>query len=77
MNRAAPALAAALVVAALLVTSCATDKVTLLDNEAGGSGALAVLDADGGETVIDRANTEAGLRDGPTRVKAVKAIKPA
>lgn len=64
--------------AALLATGCATDKVTLLDNEPGSeTGALAVLASDGRESVIDRANSQAALRDGPTTAKAVKKIKPA
>ena len=73
MIRAAPAL-----VAALLTTACATEKVTLLENEPGsGTGALAVLASDGRESVIDRANSEAALRDGPTNAKPIKSIKPA
>ena len=72
MIRASPALAAA-----LLATACATDKVTLLDNEPGsGPGALAVLASDGRESVIDRPNTEAALRDGQTKAKAIKSLKP-
>ena len=64
--------------AALLATGCATDKVTLLDNEPGSdTGALAVLASDGRESVIDRANSQAALRDGPTKAKTVKKIKPA
>lgn len=70
--------ATAALAGALFATSCATDKVTLLDNEPGGAtGAVAVLDPDGGETVIDRPLTEAALREGAIKPKPVKAIKPA
>ena len=63
---------------ALLVAGCATDRVTLLDNEDGNAtGALAVLASDGRESVIDRPLTQAKLRDGPTTARAVKAVKPA
>ena len=73
MIRASPALAAA-----LLAGGCATDKVTLLDSEPGSdTGAVAVLAPDGRESLIDRPLTEAALRGGPTKAKAVKAIKPA
>ena len=73
MKRAALALAGA-----LLATGCATDRVTLLDNEDGNeTGALAVLASDGRESVIDRPLTEAKLRDGPTKGRAVKQLKPA
>ena len=73
MKRAALALTAA-----LLATACATDRVTLLENEDGNAtGALAVLASDGQESVIDRPLTEAKLRDGPTKARAVKALKPA
>lgn len=73
MKRVALALAGA-----LLATGCATDRVTLLENEDGNeTGALAVLASDGRESVIDRPLTQAKLRDGPTKGRAVKAIKPA
>ena len=63
---------------ALLVAGCATDRVTLLDNEDGNAtGALAVLASDGRESVIDQPLTQAKLRDGPTRGRAIKAVKPA
>jgi outer membrane protein OmpA-like peptidoglycan-associated protein len=62
----------------LLAAGCASDKLTLLDNEEGeGTGAVAVLAPDGGETLIDRPLTEAALRDGPTRSRPVKSLKPA
>ncbi|MDP3676922.1 MAG: OmpA family protein [Novosphingobium sp.] len=64
--------------AALFAAGCATDRVTLLDNESGSeTGALAVLASDGRESVIDQPLTQAKLRDGPTRARPVKAIKPA
>lgn len=70
--------ATAALAAALLATSCATDKVTLLDNEPGSdTGAVAILAADGRESVVDRPLTEAALRDGAVKPKPVKAIKPA
>lgn len=73
MKRAALALAGA-----LLAAGCATDRVTLLENEDGNeTGALAVLASDGGESVIDQPLTQAKLRDGPTKGRAVKALKPA
>ena len=63
---------------ALLAAGCATDRVTLLDNEDGNAtGALAVLASDGRESVIDQPLTQAKLRDGPTRGRAIKAVKPA
>ena len=63
---------------ALLLAGCATDRVTLLDNEDGNAtGALAVLASDGRESVIDQPLTQAKLRDGPTRGRAIKAVKPA
>lgn len=73
MSRAALALAGA-----LLVTGCATDKVTLLENEDGHeTGALAVLATDGRESVIDRPLTQAKLRDGPTKGRTLKKLDPA
>lgn len=57
--------------ASILLAGCATDQVILLPNEDGNpDGALAVLASDGNETVIDRPNTQATLRDGPTRLRA-------
>lgn len=67
-----------LLAGALLASGCAADRLTLLENEdANEGGAVAVLAADGAETVIDRPLTEARLREGPTRARAVKKIKPA
>ena len=64
--------------AALAVTACATDRVTLLDNEPGNeTGSVAVLGADGSETVLERANSEAALRRGASRVRTVAAVRKA
>lgn len=61
-----------------MLASCATDRVTLLENEAGReTGSVAILASDGSETVVDRANSQAALRTGPTHVKSVAKIKPA
>lgn len=69
---------AALALAGALLAGCATDRVTLLDNEPGSeTGALAVLASDGRESVIDRPLTQAKLRDGPTQARAVRSLKPA
>ena len=63
---------------ALSVAGCATDRVTLLDNEAGHeTGSVAILAPDGRETVIDRANSEAALRGAPSAVRPVAKMKPA
>jgi outer membrane protein OmpA-like peptidoglycan-associated protein len=67
-----PALGA---IALLALGACATDRVTLLPNEDGKAvGALAVLEPDGGETVIDRPNTQAGLRSGSTSIRPVDGL---
>jgi outer membrane protein OmpA-like peptidoglycan-associated protein len=63
--------------AVMLLTGCATDKVTLLENEAGhDTGAVAVIDRKGRETLVDQANSEAALRNGPSRVRQVKELRP-
>lgn len=63
--------------AALALAACATDRVTLLDNEGGqDTGALAVLAPDGRETVIDRANSEARLSSSSARVRSVSGPRP-
>lgn len=62
---------------ALIATACVTDRVTLLESEAGETGSLAVLSSDGGETVLDRPNSEAALREGAPRVKPVARANPA
>ena len=76
MKRATLALSAALA-GALLAAGCATDKVTLLENEDGHpTGAVAVLASDGRESLIDRPLTQARLRDGPTKGRALKKLNP-
>lgn len=60
-----------------IATACATDRVTLLESEAGETGALAVLSADGGETVLDRPNSEAALRQGAPRVTQAARVRSA
>lgn len=63
--------------AALALAGCATDRVTLLDNEPGhDTGAVAVLSTKG-ETVLDQANSQAALRDGPTRVRRIEQVPAA
>lgn len=62
---------------ATLAAGCATDRVTLLENEAGrGTGSVAILNADGRETVLDSPNSEAALRRGASRVRSISAIRP-
>jgi outer membrane protein OmpA-like peptidoglycan-associated protein len=62
---------------AAALAACVTDRVTLLDNEAGHpNGALAVLSPSGEETVIDRANTRASLGTGAVRTRAVDPNNP-
>ena len=62
----------------LALAGCATDRVTLLDNEPGNeTGAVAVLAADGSETVLDQANSEAALRRGASRVRSISAVRTA
>ena len=68
--------AAALAVA-LAVTACATDKLTLLENEPGhDTGAVAVIDSKGRETLVDRVNAQAALRNGPSKVRQLKELRP-
>ena len=62
---------------ALLAAGCATDKLTLLENEDGHpTGAVAVIASDGRESLIDRPLTQAKLRDGLTKGRALKKLKP-
>lgn len=76
MKRAALKLACALV-GALLASGCATDKLTLLENEEGHpTGAVAVIASDGRESLIDQPLTQAKLRDGPTKGRVLKKLKP-
>ena len=68
--------AAALAVA-LAVTGCATDKLTLLENEPGHeTGAVAVIDSKGRETLVDQVNAQAALRNGPSKVRQLKELRP-
>ena len=68
--------AAALAVA-LAVTGCATDKLTLLENEPGhDTGAVAVIDSKGRETLVDQVNAQAALRNGPSKVRQLKELRP-
>lgn len=70
MRRAAP------LAIALVLAGCVTSRVTLLDNEGGNAtGSLAIIAPDGSETVLDKANSEAALRVGNTRVRVVRQIK--
>lgn len=67
----------AIVATAIMLAGCATDRVVLLDNEPGHPvGAIAVLGADGGETVIDTANTQARLSASGARVSAYNRPDP-
>lgn len=69
-------MAAALIGSALLA-GCATDKVTLLENEPGhDTGAVAVLDRKGRETLVDQINAQAALRNGPSKVRKLKELRP-
>jgi outer membrane protein OmpA-like peptidoglycan-associated protein len=69
--------AATAVLATAALGACASDRVTLLDNEAGHpDGAVAVISANGGETLVDRPNTQATLGSGATRTRAVDPNKP-
>ena len=64
-------------IATLALAGCATDKVTLLEGEADHPvGALAVLSDKGEETVLDRANSQALLRSGTSRVREIDGIDP-
>ena len=77
MIRGARAPTAAVLASTLVLAACATDKLTLLENEPGhDTGAVAVIDKNGRETLVDRANSEAALRNGPSKVRQVKALRP-
>ena len=68
---------AAIAATAILLTGCATDRVVLLDNEPGHPvGAIAVLDDERGETVLDTANTQARLGASGARVSALARPDP-
>ena len=64
--------------AVVLLAGCATDKVTLLENEDGHpNGAVAVIDEKrGSEVLVDKALTEAKLRGRPVP-RTVGKLKPA
>lgn len=77
MIRGATVPTAAVLAATLVLAACATDKLTLLENEPGhDTGAVAVIDKKGRETLVDRANSEAALRNGPSKVRQVKQLRP-
>ena len=62
---------------AISLTGCVADRVTLLDKEPGGEvGAIAVISPDGSETVLDQPNTQALLRSGTPRIRAVEQANP-
>ena len=70
-------LAFSALVSAALLASCATDKLTLLENEPGhDTGAVAVIDSKGRETLVDRVNAQAALRNGPSKVRQLKELRP-
>jgi outer membrane protein OmpA-like peptidoglycan-associated protein len=64
---------------ALTLTACvSSDKVTLLSQSDGGPvGALAILEEDGEETVLDQANLQARLTRGRPRVRELGDVDPA
>lgn len=60
---------------ALLLAACATDRVTLLESATGGkTGAVAVLQDEGEETVLDQANSQALLRGRTPRVRNLDGV---
>ncbi|QIK95749.1 OmpA family protein [Sphingomonas sp. HDW15A] len=64
--------------AAFLLSGCATSSVTLLaDDGSPTSGALAVIEQDGSETVLNQPMTAGKLTKGETKVRPVKELKPA
>jgi outer membrane protein OmpA-like peptidoglycan-associated protein len=72
-----PALIGVVVGATLVLGGCATDKVTLLENEPGhDTGAVAVIDKKGRETLVDQVNAQAALRNGPSKVRQLKELRP-
>ena len=77
MRPIASALIGAALLPALFLSACATDKVTLLENEPGhDTGAVAVIDKKGRETLVDQANAQAALRNGPSKVRRLKELRP-
>ena len=66
------------VIAAMLLGGCATSSVTLLANDGSQqSGAVAVLEPDGSEVVLNQPMTAGKLTNGETKVRPVKELKPA
>ena len=66
------------IIAALLLGGCATSSVTLLaDDGSPNSGALAVIEPDGSETVLNQPMTAGKLTKGDTKIRPVKELKPA
>jgi len=63
----------------ILLAGCAGgERVTLLSAAQDRPvGAVAVLDTDGGETVLDTANTQASLGSGSPRVRQLRSVDPA
>ena len=71
------ALTGSALASALVLGACATDKLTLLENEPGSdTGAVAVIDSKGRETVVDQVNAQAALRNGPSKVRQLKELRP-
>ena len=63
--------------AALALVGCATDRVTLLENEPGSSlGAIAVLSPDGDDTVLNQPNQQARLSNRSPRVRTLDQLDP-
>ena len=65
--------------AALALAGCvAGDRVTLLPSATGdATGAIAVLDPDGAETVLDQVNTQARLSNRRPSVRTLNSVDPA
>ena len=62
----------------LMLGACAAPKALLLPGEDGqDTGALAVLDADGGEQILDRPLLRARMGRGGASVRSVSVVKPA
>lgn len=77
MRLAATTLIGAALLPALFLGACATDKVTLLENEPGhDTGAVAVIDKKGRETLVNQVNAQAALRSGPGKVRQLKELRP-
>lgn len=67
-----------IIVGLLLTSACAAPQTLLLPGEDGhGVGALAVLEADGQEQVLDAPLRSARMTAGRTSLRTVKTIKPA